>query len=239
MPTFYSGDWAGHSVNPDGSCSTSTSQSPQISRPIVIAICVISQIFYWWWLIFADFSVAATRGPNNAINQIKNTQLRNHFSYLWLSLHIPSATYHSLSLSLLLSSSITAAISLLPLPSWSLTEAPRPAPVCLKRTRTSSPLSRLPPSHSLREAPRNQGATCWHQTLPSSTGPPTAPLRNLRRTPAELSGKNEARWRQNILIDEKHSASFTTTLCWCKCFMWSHWREAQTYSYVVWLCRHD
>ncbi|XP_030269411.1 transmembrane protein 255B isoform X2 [Sparus aurata] len=34
MPTFYSGDWAGHSVNPDGSCSTSTSQSPQISRPI-------------------------------------------------------------------------------------------------------------------------------------------------------------------------------------------------------------
>ncbi len=83
--------------------------------------------------------------------------------------------------------SITAAFSHLLLLRWSLKEDLRPTPACLRRTRTSRPL-RLPSSH--REPPRNQAATCWHPTLPSSTDPPTAPSRNLHLTPAEPSYKH-------------------------------------------------
>jgi len=76
--------------------------------------------------------------------------------------------------------SITATTSPLRLRRWFPRAALPPTPACLRRPRASSPLSL-----SLREPPRSRGSTCWHPTLRSSTDPPTAPLRNRHRTPAE------------------------------------------------------
>lgn len=114
------------------------------------------------------------------------------FADIWYLLaELPHAFAANHFLFLLLSHSITPTTRHLLLPRCSLLGealSPPPPPARLRRTRASCPL-RFSPSHSLREPPRTQEATCWPPTLRCSMHPPTAPLRNLHLTPAETLDK--------------------------------------------------
>lgn len=116
-----------------------------------------------WSLLIFDTSLA----------ELPHAFAANHFLFLLLSHSITPTTRHLL------------------LPRCSLLGealSPPPPPARLRRTRASCPL-RFSPSHSLREPPRTQEATCWPPTLRCSMHPPTAPLRNLHLTLAETLDK--------------------------------------------------
>lgn len=127
-----------------------------------LQMCCFGYVFLSVWSIARGWSLLIF---DISLAELPHALAANHFLFLLLSHSITPTTRHLL------------------LPRCSLLGENR-----LRRTRASCPPRSLP-SHSLREPPRTQEATCWPPTLRSSMHPPTAPLRNLHLTPAETLDK--------------------------------------------------